>query len=187
MKNLIQGMAHAYAVDNLDTDRIIPGKYTKTLDMSALAAHVLEDLDPTFARTVKAGDLLVAGNNFGCGSSREQAPIAIKAAGVSVVIARSFARIFYRNAINIGLPVVEVEQHHIQPGNQLAVDLEQGVVSNLTRNERYQATRMPQQMIDILQAGGLVEYLLNYGDYVDLGNRDDIGAINAIDAIKEAA
>ena len=173
--------------DDVNTDVLFPGKYTYNLPPSEFAKHALEDLDPDFAKQVKQGDVIVGGRNFGCGSSREQAPIAIKAAGVSVVIARSFARIFYRNAINIGLPVVEVEQHHIQPGDQLAVDLEQGVVSNLTRNERYQATRMPQQMIDILQAGGLVEYLLNYGDYVDLGNRDDIGAINAIDAIKEAA
>jgi 3-isopropylmalate/(R)-2-methylmalate dehydratase small subunit len=161
----MRGMAHAYAVDNLDTDRIIPGKYTKTLDMSTLAAHVLEDLDPAFAKKVRVGDLLVAGNNFGCGSSREQAPIAIKAAGVAVVIARSFARIFYRNAINIGLPVVEVEHHTIAPGDEVVVDLEHGVVMNLTRNETYVATRMPQQMIDILRAGGLVEYLLKHGNY----------------------
>lgn len=158
--------AHVYAIDNIDTDRIIPGKYTKTLDMSSLASHVLEDLDPDFAKKVQAGDILVAGNNFGCGSSREQAPIAIKAAGISVVVAKTFARIFYRNAINIGLPVIEVEHHSIQSGDSISVDLENGVVTNHTRNETYQATRMPQQMIDILNAGGLVNYLVKHGDYV---------------------
>lgn len=158
--------AHVYPVDNLDTDRIIPGKYTKTLDMSALASHVLEDLDPEFSKKVQQGDILVAGNNFGCGSSREQAPIALKAAGVSVVVARTFARIFYRNAINIGLPVIEVEHHNIESGDSISVDLEHGVVTNHTRNETYQAAKMPQQMIDILHAGGLVNYLVKHGDYV---------------------
>jgi len=158
--------AHVYPVDNIDTDRIIPGKYTKTLDMSALASHVLEDLDPDFAKKVQQGDILVAANNFGCGSSREQAPIAIKASGISVVVAKTFARIFYRNAINIGLPVVEVEHHNIQSGDSISVDLENGLVTNHTRDETYQAARMPQQMIDILNAGGLVNYLVKHGDYV---------------------
>lgn len=158
--------AHVYTIDNIDTDRIIPGKYTKTLDMSVLASHVLEDLDPEFSKKVQQGDILVAGNNFGCGSSREQAPIAIKAAGVSVVVAKTFARIFYRNAINIGLPVIEVEHHNIQSGDSISVDLENGVVTNHTKNETYQATKMPQQMIDILNAGGLVNYLIQHGDYV---------------------
>jgi len=110
MSGELSGLVHAYG-DNIDTDRIIPGKYTKTLDFSQLAAHVLEDLDPDFRTTVQLGDVLVAGENFGCGSSREQAPVAIKAAGVSVVIARSFARIFYRNAINIGFPAGEAPSH----------------------------------------------------------------------------
>jgi 3-isopropylmalate dehydratase small subunit len=158
------GTAHAYG-DNIDTDRIIPGKYTKTLDTSHLAAHCLEDLDPQFASRVKAGDVLVAGENFGCGSSREQAPIAIKAAGVSVVLARSFARIFYRNAINIGLPVIEAPDHTIQMGHELEIDLENGVVKDLITGESFRATRMPQVMIDILNAGGLVNYLLEHGDY----------------------
>jgi 3-isopropylmalate dehydratase small subunit len=158
--------AHVYPIDNIDTDRIIPGKYTKTLDMSSLASHVLEDLDPEFSKKVQQGDILVAGNNFGCGSSREQAPIAIKAAGVSVVVAKTFARIFYRNAINIGLPVIEVEHHSIQSGDSISVDLVHGVVTNHTKNETYQATKMPQQMIDILNAGGLVNYLVKHGDYV---------------------
>ena len=134
--------------------------------MSALASHVLEDLDPEFSKKVQPGDILVAGNNFGCGSSREQAPIAIKAAGVSVVVAKTFARIFYRNAINIGLPVIEVEHHNIQSGDSISVDLENGIVTNHTKNETFQATKMPQQMIDILNAGGLVNYLIQHGDYV---------------------
>ena len=157
--------AHVYLVDNLDTDRIIPGKYTKTLDLSALAAHVLEDLDPEFAKKVQAGDFLVAGNNFGCGSSREQAPLALKAAGISVVIAKSFARIFYRNAINIGLPVMEVN-HNIQRGDCISVELETGLITNHTKNETYRAAALPPQMMSILREGGLVNYLLKYGDYV---------------------
>jgi len=158
------GVAHVYG-DNIDTDRIIPGKYTKTLEMDHLAAHVLEDLDPEFSRRVQPGDILVAGDNFGCGSSREQAPLALKAAGVSVVVAAYFARIFYRNAINIGLPVVEIGPHDIQPGDRLEVDLTQGVVRDLTDGRAYPATQMPQVMVDILRAGGLVNYLREHGDY----------------------
>lgn len=165
MHSAFTGPAYVYG-DNIDTDRIIPGKYTKTLDTSLLAQHVLEDLDPTFARAVQPGAVLVAGNNFGCGSSREQAPLALKAAGVAVVVARTFARIFYRNAINIGLPAVEVPTHTIQTGDRLTVDLAGGVVHNLTQNVAYPATRLPPQMLAILQAGGLVNYLLARGDYV---------------------
>ncbi len=161
---MLTGKAHVYG-DNIDTDRIIPGKYTKTLDMSQLAAHVLEDLDPEFRNRVQQGDILIAGENFGAGSSREQAPIALKAAGVSVVVARSFARIFYRNAINIGLPVVEVADHDFEMGHEAQVDLEQGVVTNISSGNTYTATPMPQVMIDILNAGGLVEYLKKYGTY----------------------
>jgi 3-isopropylmalate/(R)-2-methylmalate dehydratase small subunit len=151
--------------DNIDTDRIIPGKYTKTLDMSSLAAHVLEDLDPTFRDRVRLGDVIVAGDNFGCGSSREQAPVAIKVAGVSAVIARYFARIFFRNAINIGLPVLEVPDHRIETGHEVEVDMLGGTVLNKTTGETYTATTMPQVMIDILNAGGLVPYLKEHGDY----------------------
>ena len=159
-----QGVAHVYG-DDVDTDRIIPGKYTKTLDVEDLAAHVLEDLDPEFSSRVQEGDILVAGKNFGCGSSREQAPLAIKAAGVSVVVADYFARIFYRNAINIGLPVVETGPHEIESGHELEVDLANGVVHDVTAGRRYEATQMPQVMIDILEAGGLVGYLREHGDY----------------------
>ena len=162
--SLITGKAHVYG-DNVDTDRIIPGKYTKTLDMSDLARHVLEDLDPEFSSRVRPGDILVAGDNFGAGSSREQAPLAIKASGVSAVVANYFARIFYRNAINIGLPVVEVGRHEIQTGHEVEVDLNQGLVIDHTADRVYPATQMPQVMVQILQAGGLVNYLKEHGDY----------------------
>lgn len=163
MSTSITGPAYVYDIDNIDTDRIIPGKYTKTLDMSDLAAHVLEDLDPHFAKTVQSGAILVAGGNFGCGSSREQAPIALKAAGVSAVVARSFARIFFRNAINIGLLVVEAPGHAIQPGMQVTIDLEAGTVSS--GGQTWPATKMPDVMLGILNAGGLVEYLKANGGY----------------------
>lgn len=161
---LLIGNAHVYG-DNIDTDRIIPGKYTKTLDLSNLAAHVLEDLDPQFSHRVQHGDILVAGDNFGCGSSREQAPLAIKAAGVAAVVGTSFARIFYRNAINIGLPVVEVGHHGIRTGHRLEIDLTGGTVHDLTDGRFYRAARMPQVMIDILNAGGLTSYLREHGTY----------------------
>jgi len=163
MNQTITGKAHVYNVDNIDTDRIIPGKYTKTLDTSALASHVLEDLDPAFSQTVSAGDVLVAGGNFGCGSSREQAPIALKAAGVSAVIAKSFARIFFRNAINIGLPVVEAPDHQIQNGATVTIDIENGIIAS--DGKEYRATKMPDVMMKILNAGGLVEYLSKEGRY----------------------
>ena len=156
--------AHVYG-DNIDTDRIIAGKYTKTLDMSQLAAHVLEDLDPEFRSKVQAGDILVAGENFGSGSSREQAPLAIKAAGVSLVIARSYARIVFRNAINIGLPVIEIAAHEIQNGDELEVDLLNGIVR--CEGKTYHATKIPQVMMDIVAEGGLVNYLKRYGDFQD--------------------
>lgn len=161
---MITGPAYVYDVDNIDTDRIIPGKYTKTLDMSDLAAHVLEDLDPQFAKTVCPGAILVAGRNFGCGSSREQAPIALKAAGVSAVVARSFARIFFRNAINIGLLVVEAPGHVIQPGATVSIDLPSGVV--FSGGKTTPSTKMPEVMLSILEAGGLVNYLRQHGGYL---------------------
>ena len=162
--SVINGSAHVYG-DNIDTDRIIPGKYTKTLDLSDLAAHVLEDLDPAFSQRTQPGDILVAGDNFGCGSSREQAPLAIKACGISVVVGNYFSRIFYRNAINIGLPVVEVGSHEIKSGHQLEVNLNTGIVHDLTSDRIYQAAKMPQVMVEILNVGGLVNYLSEQGDY----------------------
>ena len=161
----MKGKVHVYDVDNIDTDRIIPGKYTKTLDMSVLAEHCLEDLDENFNSKVTKGDILVAGENFGCGSSREQAPVAIKVAGIYAVIAKSFARIFYRNAINVGLPILEIADHSISPGIELDIDLQSGIVKDLASGKVYQSAKMPKVMIDILEEGGLVSYLSKYGDY----------------------
>lgn len=160
----IRGRAHLLG-DDVDTDRIIAGKYTKTLDLSHLAEHLLEDYDPTLRERLQPRDLLVAGENFGCGSSREQAPLAIKAAGVSTVLARSFARIFYRNAINIGLTVLEVPDHAIEDGDEVSVDTLAGSVRDLTSGAEYRATKLPAVMAEILKAGGLVAYLKNGGDY----------------------
>lgn len=157
--------AHVYG-DNIDTDRIIPGKYTKTLDLSALASHVMEDLDPAFKQRFEKGDIIVAGENFGCGSSREQAPLALKAAGVSLVIARYFARIFFRNAINIGLPVLEIPDHTIQSGDEIRFDLASGMVINETRKEEYKAKQLPPVMLAIMQEGGLVPYLKKHKDFI---------------------
>jgi len=164
MARRFSGRAHVYG-DDIDTDRIIPGKYTKTLDLQSLADHVLEDLDPDFRSKLEPGDVLVAGDNFGCGSSREQAPLALKAAGVSAVVARYFARIFFRNAINIGLPVLEVGDLEAESGDQIEIDLKEGVVRNLTRGTTHEASPMPQVMIDILNQGGLVAYLKQHGTY----------------------
>ena len=152
----IIGKAHVYG-DNIDTDRIIPGKYTKTLDLQSLAEHVMEDLDPEFSKKVKQGDIVVAGTNFGCGSSREQAPLALKTAGVSLIIAQSFARIFFRNAINIGLPIIEVKNYEIQTGDIVEADLINGTVT--VNGKTYEGTKMPQVMVDILNEDGLVPYL----------------------------
>lgn len=161
---IIKGKTHVYG-DNIDTDRIIPGKYTKTLDLSQLAEHVLEDLDPNFHHRVKLGDIVIGGENFGCGSSREQAPLALQAAGVSAVAARSFARIFFRNAINIGLPVIEIKNHTIQFNEEIEIDFKNGMVYNLISKETYTGTQMPDIMVKILNEGGLVNYLKKYQDY----------------------
>ena len=173
--------AHVYG-DDVDTDRIIPGKYTKTLDLSQLAAHVLEDLDPEFRQRVRPGDVIVAGENFGCGSSREQAPLAIQAAGVSAVVARSFARIFYRNAINVGLPILEIPDHEIRAGSGLAVDVEQGTVRDETAGRTYRAQPLPPVMLAILASGGLVPYLRQHGDFVLYGEGAMASAERAITA-----
>jgi 3-isopropylmalate dehydratase small subunit len=164
MTALLKGLAHVYG-DNIDTDRIIPGKYTKTLDLNELAAHCLEDLDPGFRTRMRRGDWVVGGDNFGCGSSREQAPLALKTAGVSGVIAKYFARIFFRNAINIGLPVLEVPDLVAERGDELEVDLKAGRVRNLTKGTTHQAAAMPEVMIQILNEGGLVDYLKKNGTY----------------------
>jgi 3-isopropylmalate dehydratase small subunit len=162
--SIYTGTAHVFG-DNVDTDRIIPGKYTKTLNVDDLAEHVLEDLDPGFRSRIRSGDILVAGKNFGAGSSREQAPLALQAAGVAVVVASFFARIFFRNAINIGLPVVEIGPHEILTGHEVEVNLNSGWVTDLTSDQRYRTTQMPEVMVRILQVGGLVNYLREHQDY----------------------
>ncbi|HWQ20874.1 MAG TPA: 3-isopropylmalate dehydratase small subunit [Methanotrichaceae archaeon] len=151
---MIKGRAWIFG-DDVDTDVIIPGKYLRTKDLSVLAAHAMEGLDPEFASSVRPGDVLVAGRNFGCGSSREQAPLALREAGVSCIIARSFARIFYRNAINVGLPVVEAEVICSQ-GDAVEVDLASGTVR--VGDSTVRGTRMPDFLMEILQDGGLVAH-----------------------------
>ena len=149
--------------DNVDTDVIIPARYLKTSDHKELASHCMEDLDTTFASRVKEGDIMVAGWNFGCGSSREHAPIAIKASGISLVIAKSFARIFYRNAINIGLAIVESEAaaDAIAEGNTITADLDNGVLHNETTGEDYAVEPFPAFIQTIIENGGLVESIKN--------------------------
>ncbi len=152
------GTAHRYGRD-IDTDVIIPARYLNTSDPTELGAHCLEDLDARFIGKVKSGDILVAEENFGCGSSREHAPIAIKAAGVSVVIAKSFARIFYRNAINTGLPIMEAPEavDGIHDGDTITVDADDGVIVNETTGESYQAQPFPPFVKHIIEKGGLIE------------------------------
>ncbi|GAW92562.1 3-isopropylmalate dehydratase small subunit [Calderihabitans maritimus] len=154
------GRAWKFGAD-IDTDAIIPARYLNTSSPEELAKHCMEDADPDFPRKVKPGDIIVADKNFGCGSSREHAPIAIKAAGVSCVIAKSFARIFYRNAINIGLPIFESPEaaEAINTGDEIKVDAEEGIIYNLTRNESYRATTFPPFMQELIAAGGLMNYV----------------------------
>ncbi len=162
---VLRGRAHVFG-DDVNTDYIISGKYKfKTLDMDELARHCMEDLDPEFVRKVRPGDFIVAGGNFGCGSSREQAPLVIKHAGVAAVLARSFARIFFRNAINKGLPVVECDTSDIRDGDELEVDLGEGRVTDLTRGIVLEITPLPPVMMDILREGGLTAYLKKYGGF----------------------
>lgn len=144
--------------NNIDTDVIIPARYLNTHDHKELASHCMEDLDSQFSKKVKAGDIIVAGSNFGCGSSREHAPIAIKASGISCVIAKDFARIFYRNAINIGLPILECKEasERIEEGDKIEVDFSQGIIKNITKKESYQATPFPEFIKNIIAKGGLI-------------------------------
>lgn len=145
---------------NIDTDAIIPARYLNTSDPSELAKHVMEDADPAFPGKVKNGDILVAGNNFGCGSSREHAPIAIKAAGIQAVVAPSFARIFYRNAFNIGLPIFESAEASasIAEEDEIEIDADKGTIRNITKGEEYTAKPIPPFMQELIAAGGLVEW-----------------------------
>lgn len=146
--------------DDIDTDAIIPARYLNTSDPNELARHVMEDADRNFPNKVKAGDIIVAGKNFGCGSSREHAPIAIKAAGVQAVIAKSFARIFYRNAFNIGLPIFESEDasKKIKEGDEIEIDADSGTIKNLSSGEGYTAKPIPLFMQQLIAAGGLIEW-----------------------------
>ena len=156
----VQGTVHKYG-DHVDTDVIIPARYLNTPDHKELAAHCMEDIDQDFIRRVKPGDVMVAGANFGCGSSREHAPIAIKASGVSCVIAATFARIFYRNAINIGLAILEcpAASAGISAGDQVSVDFDTGVITNRTKGETYQAEPFPPFIKDMIARGGLMASL----------------------------
>ena len=144
--------------DNIDTDVIIPARYLNTQSEAELASHCMEDIDKTFVTRVKAGDIMVGGENFGCGSSREHAPMVIKESGISCVIAKTFARIFYRNAINIGLAILECPEasEKIQSGDEVAIDFDTGLITNLTKGETYQANPFPEFIKEIIQAGGLM-------------------------------
>ena len=151
------GKVHKYG-DNVDTDVIIPARHLNTSDHKELASHCMEDIDTEFVKKVKRGDIMVGGENFGCGSSREHAPIAIKASGIDCVIAKTFARIFYRNAINIGLPILECPEasEKIQDGDEVSIDFDSGVITNETKDETYQALPFPDFIKDIMAKGGLI-------------------------------
>ncbi len=147
--------------DNVNTDEIIPARYLNTSNPKELAEHCMEDIDASFAKDVKEGDIIVAQENFGCGSSREHAPISIKASGVSCIIAKSFARIFYRNAINIGLPILECKEAVSDANKEdiLEVDLSAGTISNLTKNKFYKSSPFPKFIQDLISAGGLMKWV----------------------------
>ncbi len=168
-----RGKVHKYG-SNVDTDVIIPARYLNTADPEVLASHCMEDIDSGFAGSVREGDIIVAEDNFGCGSSREHAPIAIKASGISCVIAKTFARIFYRNAINIGLPILECEQAgiSIEDGDIVSIDFDTGIITNETKGEEYEALPFPGFIKDIINAGGLMASLTNDA-------RKDAGAAGA--------
>ena len=154
---LVTGSVFKYG-DNVDTDVIIPARYLNTSDVKELASHCMEDIDKDFSKKVKKGDIIVANKNFGCGSSREHAPIAIKESGVSCVIASTFARIFYRNAINIGLPIIECDEasKDIKAGEKLEINFSTGIIKNLTTNKNYQGEPFPEFMQKIISNGGLM-------------------------------
>ena len=151
------GFVHKFA-DNIDTDVIIPARYLNTADHKELASHCMEDIDADFVRKVKKGDIIVGGSNFGCGSSREHTPIAIKESGISCVIAKTFARIFYRNSINIGLAILECPEasDKITNGDEVEIDFDSGVITNITKREQYQAQPFPPFIKDIIRANGLL-------------------------------
>lgn len=162
---LLRGQAHVFGND-INTDYIIASKYkSSTTDMQEMAKHVMADADPNFVKKVKPGDFIVAGNNFGCGSSRETAPLVIKAAKVSAVLARSFARIFFRNAINIGLPVIECDTGTIDGADELEVDLSAGLVRNVTRGTEIRVAPLPPVMLELLNDGGLSAHFKKHGTF----------------------
>jgi 3-isopropylmalate/(R)-2-methylmalate dehydratase small subunit len=160
MEAQLRGHAHKYG-KNVDTDVIIPGKYCNIIDPVELGKHALEGLDPEYTGRMKAGDIIVAGTNFGCGSSREVAPIAIKGSGTSAVIAKSFARIFYRNALNIGLPIFESAEavDGIESGDEIELEPESGIIRNLSKGQTYRSAEFPPFMRSLIDAGGLVPYV----------------------------
>ena len=160
---MLKGKVHKYEADNIDTDRIIPARHCITVDPEKLAAHCLEDLDPKFASIVKEGEILVVGENFGCGSSRENAPIAIKGAGISAVVAKSFARIFYRNSINIGLPIFESPDavDEIKADDIVSLDIGTGKIRIESTDKEFNSTPFPEMMQAIIREGGMVNYLKN--------------------------
>ncbi|KAI3348072.1 3-isopropylmalate dehydratase small subunit [Clostridium botulinum] len=156
----VKGRVFKYG-DNVDTDVIIPARYLNTSNHKELASHCMEDIDEDFVNNVKDGDIIVANKNFGCGSSREHAPIAIKASGISCVIASTFARIFYRNSINIGLPILECDEavENINNGDELEVDFSTGIIKNLSKNEQYKGEAFPEFMQKIIDNNGLIGYI----------------------------
>ncbi len=160
----LNGKVHRFG-DNVDTDVIIPARYLNTPDAQELARHCMEDIDSSFASRVRQGDIVVAGSNFGCGSSREHAPIAIKASGVSCVIASTFARIFYRNALNIGLPILEcpAAANAIAAGDEVRVDLDTGLITDVTTGAEYESEPFPPFMQELIAFGGLANYLASKG------------------------
>ena len=162
MNHLLRGNAWKYG-DNVDTDVIIPARYLNTSNPQELALHCMEDIDPTFAKEIHLNDVVVAGENFGCGSSREHAPIAIKASGSSIVIAKSFARIFFRNAINIGLPILEhpTFSDECSKGDEIEVDLNTGKLRNLTTGKEYECSSFPKEIQNLISQGGLINYTKN--------------------------
>ncbi|MDR1245313.1 MAG: 3-isopropylmalate dehydratase small subunit [Endomicrobium sp.] len=157
---ILKGNVHKYG-SNVNTDEIIPARYLNTTDPIVLAKYCMEDIDKDFVKNIKPGDIIVAENNFGCGSSREHAPISIKAVGVSAVIANSFARIFFRNSINIGLPILESEEavKSIKNGDEIEINLNKGAIYNITQNKTYQSQPFPEFMQKIVKSGGLLGYI----------------------------
>ena len=157
---MIRGNVHKYG-DHIDTDVIIPARYCTSFHMDELAPHCLEDLDVNFVKKVQVGDILMAGENFGCGSSRENAPLAIKGAGVSCVIARNYARIFFRNSINIGLPILESSEavDGTEDGDELEIDVESGIIKNLTTEKTFSSIPLPEEIKEIVDAGGMVAFV----------------------------